>query len=345
MSDPSDRWNAATVSLVVLATLAVLLFMRMAQAVVMPMLMAVLLAVVAEAGVQGLCRLRIPRLPAVLLVVLIIALVLVGVGYLVGSSVQQLTERAPVYQSNVEAGLKRLLETSGNSRLRPYVDEIVAQASPGAAVGFAARLLAGVRDLFANAFLIFFLVIFILLEVPLLRSKLDSIGGAGRAWTSIAASVRGYLAIKSITSLATGLLVGALLVALDIDFAILWGILAFLLNYIPQIGSILAAIPPFLVALLQQGPGVAIVVAIGFGIVNLVIGNFLEPRIMGSGLGLSTLVVVVSLVLWGWLLGPVGMLLSVPLTTALRLALEVHPDTRGLARFLGRGVDLGEPAA
>jgi predicted PurR-regulated permease PerM len=122
---------------------------------------------------------------------------------------------------------------------------------------------------------------------------------------------------------------------LGVDFPIIWGVLAFLLNYVPNLGSIVAAIPPMLLAFVQYGGGTAFLVAAGYTVINLVIGNIIEPRFMGQGLGLSTLVVFLSLVFWGWLFGPVGMLLSVPLTMMLKIGFESHPDTRWLAIVLG----------
>jgi AI-2 transport protein TqsA len=104
---------------------------------------------------------------------------------------------------------------------------------------------------------------------------------------------------------------------------------------VPNIGSILAAIPAVLLALVQLGPGSALVVLLGYLTVNMVIGNVIQPRLMGRDVGLSTLAVFLSLILWGWLLGPVGMLVSVPLTSAIRLALHKNDSTRPIAIMLG----------
>jgi predicted PurR-regulated permease PerM len=145
------------------------------------------------------------------------------------------------------------------------------------------------------------------------------------------------LGIKTLTSLATGVLVAIMLTAMGVDFAILWGLLAFLLNYIPNIGSFLAAIPAVLLALLTDGLTAALVVTVGYVLINGIIGNVVEPRIMGEGLGLSTVVVFLSLILWGWLLGAVGMLLSVPITTTLKIVLETNESTRPLALLLSSG--------
>ncbi len=136
----------------------------------------------------------------------------------------------------------------------------------------------------------------------------------------------------------------AALAIIGVDFPLLWGMLAFLLNYIPTFGSILAAIPPVLLAMVQLGPGHAIAALAVFVMLNVLLGNFVEPYFMGRRLGLSTLVVFLSLVFWGWVWGPVGMLLSVPLTMIVKIMLENTEDLSWIAVLLGAGPK-HEPAA
>ncbi|MFB5941363.1 AI-2E family transporter, partial [Citrobacter freundii] len=143
-----------------------------------------------------------------------------------------------------------------------------------------------------------------------------------------------YLVLKTAISIVTGLVAWGMLAALDVRFAFVWGLLAFALNYIPNIGSVLAAIPPIAQVLVFSGLYDALVVLAGYLVINLVFGNILEPRIMGRGLGLSTLVVFLSLIFWGWLLGPVGMLLSVPLTIIVKIALEQTNGGQSIAVLL-----------
>ena len=135
--------------------------------------------------------------------------------------------------------------------------------------------------------------------------------------------------------LGTGIAIGVWLAVIGVDYAMLWGLLAFLLNYVPNIGSIIAAVPTVLFAAVQLGPGAALWSAAGYLVVNVVVGSVVEPRFMGRGLGLSTLVVFLSLVFWGWVLGPVGMFLSVPLTMMIKIALDSRPDTHWIAVLLG----------
>ena len=143
-----------------------------------------------------------------------------------------------------------------------------------------------------------------------------------------------YLVLKTAISLVTGLIIWGMLVLLEVRFAFIWGLLAFALNYIPNIGSVLAAIPPIAQVLVFGGLYDALVVLTGYLIVNLIFGNILDPRLMGRGLGLSTLVVFLSLIFWGWLLGLVGMLLSVPLTIIAKIALEQTQGGKSIAILL-----------
>jgi predicted PurR-regulated permease PerM len=144
--------------------------------------------------------------------------------------------------------------------------------------------------------------------------------------------------IKTLISAANGLVMTLWLWILGVDYPVLWGMLTFLFNYVPNIGSIIAAIPATLLALVQLGSGSALLTLLGYLVVSNVLGNFLEPRLMGKGLGLSTLIVFISLVFWGWVLGPIGMILSVPLTSLIKIALESNEDTRGLATMLGSDI-------
>jgi AI-2 transport protein TqsA len=150
-------------------------------------------------------------------------------------------------------------------------------------------------------------------------------------------SAKRYLVIQTLISAAGGLLICLWLAILGVPYPVLWGVLAFMLNYVPNIGSIIIAVPVTLLALVQLGVGPALLTALGFVVVYMILGNILQPKLLGKGLSLSTLVVFLSMVFWGWVLGPVGMLLSVPMTSLVKIFLESHEETRGLAVMLGSG--------
>ena len=186
--------------------------------------------------------------------------------------------------------------------------------------------------------LIILSVLFLMVESTSLPEKLRSISqNPDKTLGDLAAfmkSVNHYLVIKAAMSLVTGLAIAIYLTILGVDFAIIWGSLAFFMNFVPYIGSIIAAIHAVTLALLDAGPVVALSVAAGFVVVNVIVGNVLEPRYMGKGLGLSTLVVFLSLLFWGWVFGPVGMFLSTPLTMIVKIALENDPRSRWISVLL-----------
>ena len=204
------------------------------------------------------------------------------------------------------------------------------------------KTLGGVGALLSNTFLILITVIFIVLEASSFPKKLKAISGDSNEslvnLQKIVSNIKHYMAIKTLVSIATGILIAIWLIILRVDYPWLWGMLAFFLNFVPNIGSIIAAVPPALLAFVQFGIVKLLLTALGFMVVNVMIGNIIEPRFMGRGLGLSTLVVFVSLVFWGWVLGPVGMLLSIPLTMTVKIALESKEDTRWIAILLGSDV-------
>jgi len=196
-----------------------------------------------------------------------------------------------------------------------------------------------VLGVFNYTLIVFLMLAFLLLEWSRFGQKLERLPGNTQSHieqvTQILDSIRRYMFIKTLVSLLTGLLVAIWLMLLGTNYAILWGTVAFLFNYIPTIGSIIAGIVPTLFVLVDQGPVDAAAVGVAFLVVNFLIGNVLEPRIMGEGLGLSTFVVFLSLVFWGFVLGPVGMLLAVPLTMAIKIALGSDERTKWLAFVLG----------
>ena len=210
-------------------------------------------------------------------------------------------------------------------------------------MNFARSLLVNFSNVVSNAFVLILVVIFMLLEAPTAKHKfalvfsdnLLNIKEEERNLDLVLEGIIRYLGIKTVVSLATGVCVYILLELMGVQYAVLWATLSFLFNYIPNIGSIVAAIPIILQALLLNGFSTGFGVSLGVISINMVIGNIVEPRLMGKTLGLSTLIVFLSLLFWGWLLGTVGMLLSVPLTMAIKIALESNPKTMRYAALLG----------
>jgi predicted PurR-regulated permease PerM len=211
--------------------------------------------------------------------------------------------------------------------------------NPGSVMRFFSSMFNAFSSLLSNGLLILLIVIFMMLEAAILPSKVRALPGLKEeTWKGLQETVetiRHYMALKTAVSILTGFLIYILLIIVGVDFPLLLALLAFLLNFVPNIGSFIAGVPAVLLAVIQFGVGKAIIVAIGYVAINTLVGNVIEPRVMGRGLGLSPLIIIISLIFWGWVLGPVGMLLSVPLTAALRLALDSAEETRWIAVLMG----------
>lgn len=200
---------------------------------------------------------------------------------------------------------------------------------------FGTDVVGRVVTFFSTVFVVLILTIFMLTEARMFGRRFTAIcdarGPNFQRMLSATRDIQRYLGIKTVVSLVTGVLAGLLTWAAGLDFYLLWGILAFVLNFIPVVGSVIAGIPPMGLALLVSGLPSAVAVAGGFTLINILLGNFVEPMLMGRRFGLSTLVVVISVMFWGWLWGPVGMLLAVPLTMMLKVMLDNSEEFRWVA--------------
>ncbi len=309
--------------------------MKAASGLLIPLLLAAFITIICMPVLNALTRRGVPDWLAISM---ILGVLLVG-GYLLivllTASLEGFLSRLPRYEQRLEL----LLEELRPQLLSLGVEEQWLQSprylEPGALMGLLGGLVGGVRTLLSHGLIVFLTVIFMLLEARTLPGR---IAGVARDPIHLRAVLSGffhdinrYLGIKALTSLATGTLIGIWLWLFDVDFALLWGVLAFLLNFVPTIGSLVAAVPGIIVALIQHGTSVALWVAAGYLVVNQLIGSLIEPKVLGDRLGLSALVVFLSLVFWGWILGPVGMFLAVPLSMMLKLALASHPRTAPIA--------------
>ena len=325
--------------MLLLATFVIIVAgMKVASPILVPILLSLFIATISAPPLLWLERKGLPTILALLVVIGFVSAVGLLLVVLVGASLAEFQTQLPIYEQRLESLFINVNNFATGLGLTFQFSDIASAVNPESIASGVGKLVNEVGGLVANAFLIFLTVIFILFEISTLPKKLEKI--FSRPTDSIERlsgfkrSLQRYLVIKSFTSLATGLLVWLMLTFLGIDFAVLWAVLAFFLNFVPNIGSIIAAIPAVLVALLQVSSGTALWVAIGYFAINSVIGAVVEPRIAGRHLGLSPLVVFLSLVFWGWILGPVGMFLSVPLTMMVRLVSESNENTRWIAVIL-----------
>lgn len=349
--------------LIPLAALVIIIAgLRAAVSIIVPFLMAIFLAIIATPALFWLQKKRIPTGIAVVLISAVILIAGLLLGALLAATIADFTRALPEFEKNLrntvvewsewfspsavpdtgsssEDSLGRRAEEKVNELLQLIQNSIQRYIHPDEIVNILKDLLSQLGSILTNGFLIFLTTVFILLEASILPAKIRAaMQQSPQTFENLARmadDVKRYLAIKTAISLLTGLLITVWLIALKVNYAVLWGLIAFLLNFVPTIGSLVAAVPAVLMALLQAGPGTALLTALGYLIINAVIGNFLEPRILGKHLGLSVLVVFLSLIFWGWILGPFGMLLAVPLTMLVKIILQSRPDTQWLATLLG----------
>lgn len=334
----SDQRIGSSIILSAAAFVIVIAGVKSSASIIIPFLLAIFIAILSAPLMTWLTRHRVPQ--AVSLLIILIGFLLVGslLATFVGKTITAFYQDVPLYEDKLQALVDQSvawLQAQGidisDNVLREYVN-------PGAVMTMVANVFNGIGGVLANTFLILFTVIFILLEASGFPAKLRKAFGdntdATKHFARFSKLVQKYLVIKTSVSVMTGATIGIALAIIGVDYAAMWALVAFLLNYIPNIGSMIAAVPAVLVALIQLGVGEALLTASVYVVANTFYGNIVEPKMMGRSLGLSTLVVFLSLVFWGWVLGPVGMLLSIPLTMVVKIALEVNGRTRWVATLL-----------
>jgi len=334
-----DQQKAVVALLGVMALVAACTVLKVAQSVILPLIIAWLLSYILGPVVTAMTRRRIPTGLAVTVVLFL----LMGICYLGGlflfARFMAFWEAYPVYQDRVMALFKSFtsrwelpFDPLEGINWGPWLGEHL-KSTAGSVLSFSSKLI-----------MIIIYLIFLLLGKPYFRYKLEKAFDSAQATQfdsilrSISAQIGRYLFLQLLISLVTGVLVWLALTAVGVDFAVTWGALAFFLNFIPTVGAVMASIPPILVALVQfptVWPGI-ITAALLFGI-QMAIGNGVAPKIMGDRLNLSPVVVLISLVFWGWLWGIVGALLSVPIASTIKIVCENIEPLRPISTLMGSG--------
>lgn len=344
----THSFSPASRALIVAAAVIIIIAgMRQSAPLIVPFLLSVFIAVISFPLMCKFQQIGFSKALSLTLVMLLVMSIGVGLTLLIGSSLTDFSRMVPEYQQRISAEWADVLQWLSDHGFS-ITDAIKEMIDPAAAVGLLSSILKGFGNVLTNSFLIILTVVFILIEAAGLTQKFLILHGVDSSQDAsdekdisqvfsqvFAEKLRNYMSMKTIISMITGVVIGVALWLIGVDYPVLWGVLAFILNFVPNIGSIIAAVPAVMLTIVQLGFTPALLVAAVYVAVNIIIGSVIEPKYMGKGIGLSTLVVFVSLVFWGWVLGPVGMLLSVPLTITVKLALDSKPETQWLGHLLG----------
>lgn len=342
MTKPTPVSKGEHILIVAACLVIVIAGLKAAAPLMVPVLLAAFLAIICLPPLYFLLGKGFNTTVSVFIVTGTLLLLGLLISLFAASAVTDFSNNLPFYQGRIHDQMSTFLQWLAGIGLNIPTGSILEAFDPSVTMKLVGQLLSGLGNTLTDTFLIGLLVIFILFEaiaLPYKWANMDGYAPSADAFERFISTVHSYLVIKSLVSVATGVFIAIWLTVLGVDYPILWGLMALLFNFVPNIGSIIAAVPAVMLAFVQLGADSALLTALGYVMVNIVMGNVIEPRYMGKGVGLSTLVVFLSLVIWGWVLGPVGMLLSVPLTMIVKLACEANPKTHWLAILLGPDIE------
>lgn len=335
--------NKTPASIIIASFIIIITGVIYAQSIVNSFLMAIFLGIIVLRPIRWLQSKKVPQNISILLVFIFIVALFFGLGQLISTSLSSFSKDLPKYQQSLNEINGNFVNYMNDKGINISSKRLLKVFDPSKVMSITTGLLGELGGLMGKTITIFVLMLFLLFEKHSLGLKAKAIAKSTNVTLSylrtIGNNIRHYLSIKTMTSLLTGILIWIFLEILGLNYALLWGLIAFLLNYIPNIGSIIAAIPAVLFAMVDLHAGGVIWTIIIFAVVNIVIGSFIEPKAMGKGMGLSTFVVFAGLIFWGFILGTVGMFLSVPLTMTIKIILENNESTKWIAVLLGTEED------
>lgn len=326
---------------IVVAIVILLAALKAAASIVIPLLLAIAISVAFQPISKRLARMGLPPIVASVVTILGVLALLAAFGFLTALAARDLAEGAPRYAETFQQLLDDVqswMKSQDMDALATRVDGVEPGGYVASAIGDVVVALGGVAEVLFNVLI---LTAFIQVEAHVLSDKLHMIlpPASAERTESALAEVQTYLRVKFLLSLLNGVLLGGWCWVLGVSNPLLWGVVAFAFNWVPLIGAVIAGIPPFVLATVEIGIGGAVALAAGYVVVNIAVDNILEARLMGRAMDISPLVLMMSLLLWGFVLGPIGALLSVPLTVAVRIFLDHHERTRWIALLLAHGTE------
>ena len=331
------------ITLISIASIIIILAgLKAASAIVVPFLLAIFIAVIISPAIIYLQKLKIPRVFAFIIVVAVFFGTLGFFGSILFHTLQSFVNQLPELQTKFDNLLKIIIAQTSNSKFIDIQSNMI-DFDINLAINKATAILKKTGSLISMSFVVFLIVAFIVFESTIINNKIRYFSKHNRRmaifFKNFISNLKRYLLIKTIASIVTGVLIGLAMWILGVPYAPLWGMTAFLFNYIPTIGSILAIFPTLFVTLSTMDISISIWVIFIYIFVNILIGNVIEPRFMGKELGISTVVVLLSVMLWGFVFGIGGLFLAVPLTMSIQIALKSNPKTKSFAILLSNRVE------
>ncbi len=312
--------------------------LSLASSIVVPFLLAVFIAIIVYPILEMMSKIHINRFFAFIILIGICGSGLWFLGNVIAGAIVKFSTDLPLYKTKIDIFIDNLIIYAKDQADIDISNNLLSFINLDKLIITTSNLLLQTGSLVTQSFLVFLLLAFILFESQIFKQKVEYFAIKDPSALHIAntfiSNLKRYLAIKTISSIATGVIVWGFLILFDVPHALLWAVLAFILNYIPTIGSIIAAIPALLVSLAVNDISATLWLTLIYLVVNISIGNFIEPRFLGKGLGISTLVVILSLLFWGFIFGIGGMFLAVPLTMSIKIALDANPRTKFISILL-----------
>jgi AI-2 transport protein TqsA len=337
----------------VLAFVALGFVLHQLESILLPFVIAVFLAQIFAPLNAALRRRQVPAVLSILLVLVLVSIAILIFTWVLYTSAQSFTEALPKYQARLQEMMQGTADWLQGSfprlaaQIQQYHWEQAVEVS--SVTGFVAVMVGSFLVFFNDAFLILLFLVFLLSGSEAFPGKLRQALAAehaerlGTVMRNVQSQVRKYLLTKTLVNLGIGTLVAGLFALFGVDFPMFWGLVAFLAHYIPSIGAVISVALPAAFLFLQFDPGQALLIAFLNAALQFLIGNAVEPRIMGTSLNLSPLLVLLALIFWGWLWGPWGMVLAVPITSMIKIVCENVTPLRPLAVLMSETVETAGP--
>lgn len=331
------------ICLVIIVLFIIGIVLKIAKPVLLPFLVAIFISYTMSPLLDWLLKIKVPKLLAISSILILTFSLLYLFGLLIYSSGKYFASEFPKYSRQIDSLLTELVVWLEHLPFKVNVPTIISQINVEKVTGFLLSTLGSFLTFLEKLLIIFVFVIFILAGRDKLPARISMALAAEKAAyinrmvASINRQIQKYLAVKTVVSFLSGLLTTCILLLFGVDFALLLGFLTFILNYIPSLGSVVAIILAVLITFFQFGNSlVPVWVLLLLGLIDTIIGNFIDPKLMGRSLDLSPLLVIFSLFFWGWLWGVAGMFLAIPLLAVLKIIFENVPSLKFLAVLMSK---------